>query len=314
MFSGERALDWAMFVGVVLAAMGLQAALFGRTAHRISFREALLRTVIWITVGIGFTGWVGYREGGDQALTYLIAYLIEESLSVDNLFVFLVIFSYFGIGERQQQRILTWGIVGAILMRAIFIVAGTALLQRFHWMMYIFGAFLIVTGLKLALKKEGEAVDPSQNLALRLARRFLRTTDELDGEKFFTVKNGVRYATRLFLVLVVVEFTDVVFAIDSVPAVLAISSDVYIVYTSNIMAILGLRSLYFLLSGMMSRFQYLDIGLALILIFIGVKMTAVDFVKVPNLVSLGVIASVLTISVLASLLRKSTGPSIPGAD
>ena len=172
-----NALDWAVFGGTILAAMLLQTAIFGRGAHRISFREALIRTLIWIAVGLGFTGWVYYRKGTDPALTYLIAYLIEESLSIDNLFVFLVIFSYFGIGERHQQRILTWGITGAIFMRAIFIVAGTALLQKFHWMIYVFGAFLIVTGFKLAFKKDEDAVDPGQSLVVRLARKYMRTTD-----------------------------------------------------------------------------------------------------------------------------------------
>jgi tellurite resistance protein TerC len=306
-------LDWAVFGGTILATMLLQTALFGRGAHRISFREALIRTVIWIAVGLGFTGWVFYRHGSDPALTYLIAYLIEESLSIDNLFVFLVIFSYFGIGERHQQRILTWGIAGAILMRAFFIVAGTALLQKFHWMIYVFGAFLIVTGAKLALKKDEEAVDPGQSVVVKLARKYMRTTDQLDGEKFFTVKNGVRYATPLFLVLLVIEFTDVLFAVDSVPAVLAISNDIFIVYTSNIMAILGLRALYFLLAGMMSRFQYLDIGLAVILVFIGAKMLFSSLYKIPNLVSLGVIGSVLTLSVIFSLLRQPKGQSVSEA-
>ena len=292
MSSSGTTLDWAVFAGVILGTMLLQTALFGRGAHRISFREALIRTLIWVAVGLGYTGWVYARMGTDPALTYLIAYLIEESLSVDNLFVFLVIFSYFGIGERHQQRILTWGIGGAILMRGLFIVLGTALLGMFHWMIYVFGGLLIVTGVKLALKKDEEAVDPGQSLVVKLARKYLRTTEELDGEKFFTVKNGVRYATPLFLVLLVVEFTDVLFAVDSVPAVLAISNDIFIVYTSNIMAILGLRALYFLLAGMMSRFQYLDLGLAAILVFIGMKMVGSSVYKVPNLVSLAVIGGV----------------------
>ena len=190
---------------------------------------------------------------------------------------------------------------------------GTALLGMFHWMIYVFGGLLIVTGVKLALKKDEEAVDPGQSLVVKLARKYLRTTEELDGEKFFTVKNGVRYATPLFLVLLVVEFTDVLFAVDSVPAVLAISNDIFIVYTSNIMAILGLRALYFLLAGMMSRFQYLDLGLAAILVFIGMKMVGSSVYKVPNLVSLAVIGGVLTLSVVASLLKKPDGQSIPEA-
>jgi len=311
MFGSAGVLDWGVFAALLLLTTFLQALLFGRSAHRISFREASLRTVLWVLLGVGFTSWIHHRMGPDKALSYFIAYVVEESLSVDNLFVFLVIFSYFGIGERHQQRVLTWGIIGAMLMRGLFIFAGVALLQRFHFLAYLFGAILIVTGIKLGLKKEGEAVDPSKNFALRLAKRYLRTTDQFEGERFFTVRNGQRYATPLLLVLIVVEFTDVVFAVDSVPAVLAISDDFYIVFTSNMMAILGLRALYFMLAGMMSRFKYLDVGLAVILTFIGVKMIAAtaEWFKVPNLVSLGVIAGVLTISIVISLFRSKGLPS-----
>jgi tellurite resistance protein TerC len=200
--------------------------------------------------------------------------------------------------------VLFWGIFGAVVMRLVFVLAGSALLHRFTWMMYVFGAFLVFTGIKLALKKEDDSMDPESSLALKIARKFLRTTKEYDGDKFFTMKEGVRHATPLFLVLIVIEFTDVVFAVDSVPAVLAISSDLFIVYTSNIFAILGLRSLYFMLAGMMSRFHYLDLGLAVILVFIGAKMLGSKFVHLPSYVSLGVIAGVLAISIIASLLRK----------
>jgi tellurite resistance protein TerC len=209
------------------------------------------------------------------------------------------------VNESQQQRVLVWGIIGAIVMRGIFIVAGAALLSRFHWMVFVFGGFLLVTGARLLVRHD-EQVNPEDNFALKLARRYLRTTKEMDGDKFFIVKDGVRYATPLFLVLVVVEFTDVLFAVDSVPAVLAISSDVYVVYTSNVMAILGLRALYFVLSGMMSRFHYLGTGLALILIFIGAKMVGSPWIKVPSVVSLTVIGAVLFASVTLSLLKKET--------
>jgi tellurite resistance protein TerC len=198
---------------------------------------------------------------------------------------------------------LVWGVLGAIVMRGLFIVAGSALLHRFGWLMYVFGLFLVFTGIKLAFKKGESSVEPESNLALRIARRYLRTTDKLDGDKFFTVKNGVRYATPLLLVLIVIEFTDLLFAVDSVPAVLAVSDDVFVIYTSNIFAILGLRALYFLLAGMMSRFHYLGLGLAAILCFIGVKMFIATWVHVPNLLSLGVIAGVLSIAVTGSLLR-----------
>lgn len=303
-------LDWAAFGAVVVGALLLDRLLFGRSKEQVPFREAAVRSALYVLTGTLFSVYVLGSMGANSAVTYLVAYLVEESLSVDNLFVFLVLFSYFGISEGRQQRILFWGILGAIVMRGIFIVAGTALLGQFHWMIYVFGAILLFTGAKLLFRKE-EQVDPEDNIALKLARRYLRTTNEFHGDRFFVVQNGVRYATPMFLVLLVVEFTDVIFAVDSVPAVLAISTDVYVVYTSNIMAILGLRALYFLLSGMMGRFHYLGPGLAIILLFIGAKMMATYFLKVPPLVSLGVIVSVLTVSVCASLLRPARTPSTP---
>lgn len=295
-------LDWGVFAAAVVLTMLLDLALFGRTSHRISFREASVRSVLWIVVSLAFAGWVQHRMGSEKAVSYVVAYLVEKSLSVDNLFVFLVIFTYFRVKEEHQSRVLFWGVFGAVVMRAVFILAGTALLHRFHFTMYVFGAFLVFTGIKLAFKSD-ESVDLESNLALRLARKYLRTTKEFSGEKFFVVKDGVRHATPLFLVVIVVEFTDVIFAVDSVPAVLAISSDLFIVYTSNIFAIMGLRALYFMLSGMMSRFHYLDVGLAVILVFIGAKMLGADFYKIPNFVSLGVIAGVLVLAVVASLLK-----------
>ena len=314
MLSSAGAFEWAVFAAVVLATMGLDLALFGRGAHAMSFREATIRSVLWIVAGVSFSGWVYVRLGADAAMSYFVAYLVEESLSVDNLFVFLVVFAYFGVRELQQQRVLFWGIAGAVVMRGIFIAAGTLLLAKFHWMMYVFGLFLVFTGIKLAIEKS-ETVDPSQNLALRLARKYLRTTDKPQDNKFFVRLGGKLYATPLFLVLLVVEFTDVLFAVDSVPAVLAISTDPYVVYSSNIFAILGLRALYFMLAGMMSKFAYLARGLAAILVFIGVKMLFADVYPIPNLVSLGVIAGVLIVAVGISVLRppppRSRPPSIP---
>jgi len=303
-------LDWTAFGAVVLGALTLDRVLFGRSKEQVPFREAAVRSTFFVLVGTLFSLYVWSSKGPDAALTYLVAYLVEESLSVDNLFVFLVLFSYFKISEGRQQRILFWGILGAIVMRGFFIVAGSALLSKFHWMTYVFGGILLLTGAKLLLRKE-ESVDPEDNFALKLSRRYLRTVNEFHGDRFFVVRDGVRYATPMFLVLIVVEFTDLLFAVDSVPAVLAISTDVFIVYTSNVMAILGLRALYFVLSGMMGRFHYLGSGLAIILLFIGAKMTASAYLKVPVLVSLGVIASVLTISVCASLLRPARAPSTP---
>jgi tellurite resistance protein TerC len=296
-------MDWAVFAGVVLLSLVLDRAVFGGVKPRVSFREAAIRSVFFVLVGLLFSVYVWLRADAASAVTYLLAYVVEESLSIDNLFVFLVLFTYFKVNEAQQQRVLVWGIVGAVVMRAIFILLGSALLNRFHFMIFVFGGFLLFTGAKLLVRKE-EEVDPEDNIALKLARRFLRTTPEMHGDRFFVVKDGVRYATPLFLVLIVVEFTDLLFAVDSVPAVLAISNDVFVVYTSNIMAILGLRALYFVLAGMMSRFHYLGTGLAVILIFIGAKMVASPFYHVSSVHSLIVIGLVLAASVTASLLRK----------
>jgi tellurite resistance protein TerC len=303
MSGAVRPIDWAVFGGVVLLSLVLDRAVFGGVKARVSFREAAIRSVFFVLVGLLFSVYVWVREDAASAVTYLLAYVVEESLSVDNLFVFLVLFTYFKVSESQQQRVLVWGIVGAIIMRAIFIFLGSALLHRFHFMIFVFGGFLLFTGAKLLVRKE-EEVDPEDNIALKLARRYLRTTKEMHGDSFFVVKDGVRYATPLFLVLIVVEFTDLLFAVDSVPAVLAISNDVFVVYTSNIMAILGLRALYFVLAGMMSRFHYLGTGLAIILIFIGAKMVASPFYHLSSLHSLVVIGVVLGASVTASLLRK----------
>ena len=299
--------EWAVFVAVVIGVMTIDIALLGKRGRHMSFREAVVRSLFNIAAGLLFGGFVWWRLGRDLAANYLVAYLVEESLSVDNLFVFLIIFNYFKLSESRQHRVLAWGVAGAMLMRAIFIFAGAALLHRFHWLTYVFGAFLVYTGVKLAIRKEESAVDPEDNVALKLARRFLRTTDDYDGDHFTVVKDGVRYATPLFLVLVVIEVTDLLFAVDSVPAVLAVSRDVFVVYTSNIMAILGLRALYFVLAGMMNRFHHLGMGLALILIFIGIKMSIVHFVHIPSLISLAVIVTVLAGSIVLSLLRPPDG-------
>ena len=295
---------WAVFGGIVLLALVLDRLAFGGAKARVSFREAAIRSVFFVLVGLGFGGviWVAEKGNMNAVLTYLLAYVVEESLSVDNLFVFLVLFTYFRVNDHQQQRVLVWGILGAIVMRGVFIFLGSELLHRFHFMIFVFGGFLLFTGARLLFRKE-EDVDPEDNVALKLARRYLRTTPEMHGDRFFVVKEGKRHATPLFLVLIVVEFTDLLFAVDSVPAVLAISSDTFVVYTSNIMAILGLRALYFLLAGMMSRFHYLGTGLAVILILIGAKMVASPFFHVSSLQSLIGIGLVLGVAIGASLLK-----------
>ena len=307
MYTSARPFEWAVFVAVVIGVMVIDIALLGKRGRHMSFREAVVRSLFNVAVGLLFGVFVWLRLGQELAASYLVAYLVEESLSVDNLFVFLIIFSYFKLSDSRQHRVLAWGVAGAMIMRAIFIFAGAALLHRFHWLTYGFGAFLIFTGLKLAFRKGEDSVNPEDNIALKLARRFLRTTEEYHGDHFTVVKDGVRYATPLFLVLVVIEVTDLLFAVDSVPAVLAVSRDVFVVYTSNIMAILGLRALYFVLAGMMNRFHHLGTGLALILIFIGAKMAFVDFVPIPTLVSLAVIVAVLAGSIVLSLLRPPDG-------
>jgi tellurite resistance protein TerC len=307
MHTSARPFEWAVFGAVVFGVMAIDLALLGKRGRHMSFREAVVRSLFNIAAGLLFGGFVWWRLGRDLAASYLVAYLVEESLSVDNLFVFLIIFSYFKLSDSRQHRVLAWGVAGAMCMRAIFIFAGAALLHRFHWLTYGFGAFLVYTGVRLAIRKPDAAVTPEDNAALKLARRFLRTTEEFNGDHFTVIKNGVRYATPLFLVLVVIEVTDVLFAVDSVPAVLAVSRDVFVVYTSNIMAILGLRALYFVLAGMMNRFHHLGTGLALILIFIGVKMAIVHFVPIPSLVSLAVIVTVLAGSIGLSLLRPPDG-------
>jgi tellurite resistance protein TerC len=305
-------LDWGAFALAVVTLMSVDVLVFGRK-HHMSFREACVRSLMCISVGLGFAIFVYQRMGTNAALTYLTAYVVEESLSVDNLFVFLVLFNYFGLSETRQQRVLFWGIVGAVVMRGVFIVAGAALLQRFHWMMYLFGGFLLYTGFKLLVRKEEEQ-NPEDNPALKLARRWIRTTNEYHGDEFWIVREGKRYFTPLFLVLIVIEMTDLLFAVDSVPAVLAITDSTFIVYTSNIMAILGLRALYFVLSGMMGRFHYLGTGLALILMFIGCKMLVSSLFHVPPWASLSFILTVLTGAVGLSLLRPQTEPAAGPAE
>ncbi len=307
--SAATLVDWGAFAGTVLVLMLVDHLVFGRTPH-MSFRVAVMRSLLCVVVGLGFAGYVYSRMGAKSSLEYLTAYVVEESLSVDNLFVFLVLFNYFGLTESRQQRVLFWGIAGAVVMRGVFIGAGEALLHRFHWMMYVFGGFLIFTGGKLLFKSEEES-NPEDNFALKLARRYIRTTTEYHGDKFWVKVDGKRFATPLFLVLIVIELTDLIFAVDSVPAVLAISHDTYVVYTSNIMAILGLRALYFVLAGMMGRFHYLGTGLALILLFIGFKMVSSKFFHLPTWASLGVIIGILSGAVGFSLLRPKAASDPP---
>jgi tellurite resistance protein TerC len=293
---------WVIFNAAILVLLLLDLAMFNRGGRVIPFKQALLSAFFWIALAFGFAAWIHYSMGAGKALEFVTGYLIEESLSVDNLFVFILLFQYFKVPPDQERTVLFWGIIGALVMRGIFIVAGVALIHRFHWIIYLFGAFLVYTGFKLLGEGDEEQVDPSKNVVLRLARKFVPITNEYAGQKFFVRRNGKSFATPLFVVLLVVETTDILFATDSIPAILAISHDPFIVYTSNVFAVLGLRSLFFALSGLMKLFHYLNYGLAVVLMFIGAKMLISAKYQLPTWLALIVIAAVLAISVLASVL------------
>jgi tellurite resistance protein TerC len=277
----------------------LDLGVFHRRAHTVKFREALAWSVAWIALAAIFAVVVFFWHGRTPALEFVTGYVIELSLSVDNLFVFLLIFRFFQVPAIHQHKVLFWGILGALIMRAIFIAAGVSLIERFHWIIYVFGAFLIYSGIKLFFQKEAE-IHPERNPVLRLFRRLVPVTEDYVGDKFF-VRNPGLYATPLFVVLLVVETTDLLFAVDSIPAILAITRDAFIVYTSNVFAILGLRSMYFALAGMMEMFRYLHYGLSLVLVFVGAKMLLSHYLEIPTPVALAAVASVLAISVLASM-------------
>lgn len=291
---------WLGFILFVIAMLAVDLGIFHRKSHAVGVREALAWSAVWISLALTFNAGVWWFFGTDRGLEFLTGYLIEKSLSVDNIFVFVIIFSALGIPALYQHRVLFWGIISALILRAGMIFGGTALLSRFHWLIYVFGAFLIVTGIKLFIQRD-KAENPEDGLVVRIARRVIPSTKKLDGERFFTKDNGRRLATPLFMALILVEVTDVIFAVDSIPAIFAVTTDPFIVFTSNIFAILGLRSLFFLLAGIVEKFRYLKVGLAGVLVFVGIKMSLVDFFKVPSLLSLLVIALILGASVGASL-------------
>jgi tellurite resistance protein TerC len=303
---------WVGFNAAVLAMLALDLGVFHRKAHEVSLREAAGWTAVWVSLALAFNAGIWYFAGRQPALEFLTGYLVEKSLAVDNIFVIALIFSYFAVPAAYQHRVLFWGILGALVMRGAFIAAGAYVLHQWHWVIYVFGGILLVTGIKMALRKD-EAIDPEHNPVVRLARRWLPLTQRYDGQRFWTVENGRRVATPLFLVLLLVEFTDLVFAIDSIPAIFAITSDPFIVYTSNVMAILGLRSMYFLLAGVVHKFVYLKFGLSLVLVFVGAKMMLIDVFKVPTTVSLVVIATVIGGSIALSLLRPPRTAAPPAA-
>jgi tellurite resistance protein TerC len=293
---------WVALGVLIVGMLLLDLFVFHGDAHEVSMREAAVFSAVWIALGIGFGGLVFAMRGAQAGGEYLAGYLIEKSLSMDNVFVFAMIFGAFAVPAKYQHRVLFWGVVGAIVFRAVFIALGTTLLEAFHWLIYGFGVLLVLTGIRMARSK-GHAVDPAHNPVLRLVRRFLPISTEYDGQRFFTRHEGKLVATPLVAVLVLIESSDLLFAIDSIPAIFAITTDPFIVFSSNAFAILGLRSLYFLLAGLLPRFAYLKLGLAALLVFAGVKILLSEFWKMPVAVSLAVIVGILAVSIVASWWR-----------
>lgn len=300
----ESTILWTSFNAFVLAMLALDLGVFHRKTHEVSVKEALTWTSIWISLAMVFNLFIYLYFDKETAIEFFTGYVIEKSLSIDNIFVIIMIFSYFSVPKAYQHKVLFWGILGALVMRVAFILSGIELIQRFHWLIYIFGGFLVVTGIRMMTVAETQ-IEPEKNPLVKLARRIFRFTPDFVEDRFFVKKEGVRWATPLFLVVIMVEFTDLIFAVDSIPAILSISDDPFIVYTSNVFAILGLRSLYFALAGIEKFFQYLKYGLAAILIFVGLKMTLADVIAIPVEISLIVIIFILTIAMLASVIVKS---------
>jgi len=313
----ETWLPWAIFGVIVVGMMVLDLGVFHRKAHEVSVKEALGWTAVWITLALLFGAYIyfsidvpagaaaaaaGLAPPEPKWIEYITCWLTEYALSVDNIFVFLVIFTYFGVPADSRHRVLFWGILGAMAMRAVFLLCGVALIQTFHWTVYLLGGILILTAVKLAFSGDDE-MKPERNLMLRIARRFVPVTEGYEGSRFFVVREGRRYATPLFLALLVVESTDVLFAVDSVPAALGISQDTFVLYTSNIFAILGLRSLFFAVAGLLKYLHYLKLGLSAILAFVGVKMVLPEQYKIPVHIALGVVGGILVLAVVASLVR-----------
>ena len=306
---------WAGFLVFVLAMLAIDLGVFHKRAHEVSLKEAGIWSAGWVALAVVFNVGVYFWFGPDRALEFTTGYLIEKALAVDNIFVFVVIFTAFAVPAIYQHRVLFWGVLGALVMRAAFIMVGGAFLQRFHWAIYVFGAILAITGIKLLIQRHQE-IHPERNPIVRAFQRLFPVTHELAGDKFTVLRDGKRFATPLLLALVAVEVTDVIFAIDSIPAIFAITSDPFIVFTSNIFAILGLRSLYFLLAGIITKFVYLKVGLSVVLIFVGAKMLLMDLYKVPIAASLGIIAGILGLSIVVSLLKPPSAalktPDAPG--
>lgn len=295
---------WTVFIITITGMLALDLGFLHRKAHAVSLREALAWSAVWVALALLFSLGIYLRRGSEPALEFLAGYAVEKALSVDNIFVFMLIFSYFRVDPRYQHKVLFWGILGALAMRALFIAAGVVLIREFHGILYAFGALLLVAGVRMFFRKD-EKIRPEKNPVLRLFRRFVPVTKEYEGSRFFVRKSGALHATPLFIVLLVVETTDVVFAVDSIPAIFAITQDPFIIYTSNVFAMLGLRALYFALGGVMKRFEYLHYGLGAILAFVGVKMLIADLYRIRAAAALGVMATVLLVTVIASVVRRN---------
>ncbi|MEO7714085.1 MAG: TerC family protein [Gemmatimonadaceae bacterium] len=302
---------WIAFNAFVLGMLAIDLGIFHRTAHEVTVREAGIWSAVWVGLALTFNVGLYVAWGAEPALEFLAGYLIEKSLSVDNIFVFVMVFSYFAVPAKYQHRVLFWGILGALVMRGLFIAVGAYMLEQFHWVMYLFGAILVLTGIKMA--RRVETYDPSSNPVLKIARRMLPLTDQYHGSRFWVKQAGKWVATPLFLVLLLVEVTDLVFAIDSIPAIFAVTNEPFLVYTANVFAILGLRSMYFLLAGIIHRFVYLNYGLAAVLVFVGTKMLLMDVYKIPIAVSLAVVAALIGGAILLSLRASGPRPGGPTA-
>ena len=292
---------WGYFIAFIIAMLALDLGVFHKNTHEVKIKEALIWSAVWISLALIFNYGVYIFMGKVKALEFLTGYLIEKSLSIDNLFVFIMLFSFFNVNTKYQHKVLFWGILGALILRAIFIFAGVALISKFHWIIYIFGVFLVFTGIKMLFHKD-EQIEPEKNPLVRLFKKFFPVTDNMHGGKFFVKINAKTFATPLFIVLLMVEFTDLIFAVDSIPAILAISNDTFIIFTSNVFAILGLRALYFALAGITKYFHFLKYGLSAILVFVGVKMVIVEIYKIPIVASLLTILGILLFSILLSII------------
>lgn len=293
---------WLSFLGFVAAMLAIDLGIFNRNPHAVTFKEALNWSIVWVLLALVFYGGLHVYMSPEKATEFITGYLIEKSLSVDNIFVFVLIFQFFAVPVMYKHRVLFWGIIGALVLRGVMIAAGAALLEEFHWVIYIFGAFLIFTGVKIAFSGD-EKIEPEKNPIIRGFRKIYPITNEYHATRFFVNIDGKRWATPLFMVILMIGTTDVLFAVDSIPAIFAITLDPFIVFTANVFAVLGLRSMYFMLAGIVHKFHYLKYGLAVILAYVGVKMVAVEFIKIPTGLSLGFIGVVLGVTIIASLVR-----------